>query len=162
MIIDLKNYEKDKKVFKRTASRGVIKREDKFLMIYSKFGDYKFPGGGVKKGETLIEALIREVKEETGYIVEETSVRQYMEILERRKGEYDDILEMKSFYYFCNIKEETGERNLDDYEKEYDYQIVWISLLEAIEKNREMKNRDKCPWVVREQSFMEHLLKGNE
>ncbi|WP_243145530.1 NUDIX domain-containing protein, partial [Clostridium neonatale] len=37
-------------------------------MVNSKNKDYKFPGGGVKKYEEKLEALKREVEEETGYV----------------------------------------------------------------------------------------------
>ena len=51
----------------REAVRAVIVRGNKILMVHSTNRDYKFPGGGIKKGENRIDALKREVKEETGY-----------------------------------------------------------------------------------------------
>ncbi|MFC4184429.1 NUDIX hydrolase [Saccharococcus thermophilus] len=45
-------------------------KEQKVLMVYNKRGTWSLPGGGVEKGETLREAAIREVKEETGYDVD--------------------------------------------------------------------------------------------
>jgi 8-oxo-dGTP diphosphatase len=40
--------------------------QQKVLMVFNKRGTWSFPGGGVEAGETLEEAAIREVKEETG------------------------------------------------------------------------------------------------
>lgn len=69
----------ERKVIKREAVRAVILFEQKLLLIRTIRGDYKFPGGGRKKAEGLKEALAREVREETGYIV--TAVKE--EIFQR-------------------------------------------------------------------------------
>ena len=53
---------------KRIAVRAIIFNHDKLLMVKNKYGDVKFPGGGINPFETTEEALRREVKEETGYI----------------------------------------------------------------------------------------------
>ncbi len=158
ILIDLKNYNNESTVFKRTAARGIIKNADRYLLIFSKYGDYKFPGGGSEKGEALEDTLIREVKEETGYQVIKESIYGYSKVLERRKGEYEDIIEMDSHYFICEVYDEIGTRNLDQYEKEYDYQTIWLTLEEAIEKNRKFKDYDKCPWIIRDTKIMEILL----
>jgi 8-oxo-dGTP diphosphatase len=40
---------------------------NRILMVLNKNGTWSLPGGAVEAGETLKEATIREVKEETGY-----------------------------------------------------------------------------------------------
>ena len=52
---------------RRTAVRGIIYDRDRLLMVQTRLGDYKFPGGGVQENETHEEALKREIAEETGY-----------------------------------------------------------------------------------------------
>ncbi|MGB4660770.1 MAG: NUDIX domain-containing protein [Mobilitalea sp.] len=158
ITLDLKNYNPDNAVFKRTAARGIINDGDKYLLIFSRYGDYKFPGGGVEKGEELENTLIREVAEETGYQVIKNSTEKYCKVFERRKGEYDDILEMESHYFRCKVEEVVGSRNLDEYEEEYDYQIVWMTLPEAIEKNNAVIDLVTCPWVMRDTRVMELLV----
>ncbi len=161
LTIDLKNYEKVDTVFRRTAARGIIANGDQYLLIFSKYGDYKFPGGGMKEGEQLEETLVREVLEETGYHVKKDSIVPYGKVLERRKGEPEDLLEMESYYFFCEVEPETAERNLDDYEAEYDYQVKWTTLQEAISRNQMVTDLYHCPWVVRDKRVME-LLEGEK
>jgi len=46
-------------------------------------GLYTLPGGGVEAGETLGEAVIREVREETGLVVEPVGLAGYREAIAR-------------------------------------------------------------------------------
>jgi 8-oxo-dGTP pyrophosphatase MutT (NUDIX family) len=49
--------------------KAVVERDGKFLMLKGRRGgvvEWSFPGGLVEEGESLGEALVREVREETG------------------------------------------------------------------------------------------------
>lgn len=160
LCFDAKNYPENGSVFHRTAIRGVIFREKKLLLVTNKFGDYKFPGGGAESGESYEETLARELKEETGYAMEPGSPREWLLAKERRKGITADILEMDSYYYFCKIEDRAPvPLELDDYEAEENFRAVWITLPEALAKNREISAENKNPWVLREIGVMECLLK---
>ena len=111
----------------------------------------------MKEGEELSDTLIREVREETGFQVLPDSMRDYFLVHERRKGEPEDLLEMDSWYYFCQVEEGQHERNLDDYEKEYDYQVSWMTLPEIIQKNEKVKDSSRIPWIVRETMVMRKI-----
>jgi len=81
-----------------------------------------------------------------------------MKVTEKRKGELEDLMEMDSYYFFCRVEDMAGSRNLDDYEKEYDYQVAWLPLEEIIEKNQAVADYENIPWVVRETTVMKKLL----
>ena len=60
-------------------------RDGKIAMQCSKEGEYKIPGGGMEKGETYVQALAREVKEETGLFILQEKAVELGEILEVRQ-----------------------------------------------------------------------------
>ncbi len=157
--LDLKNYSSDSKEIHRTAARGIICQNNKYLIIHSKYGDYKFPGGGKKNDESIEENLIREVKEETGFNVIKNSIKPFGHILETRKKDEKNKWIMDSYYFFCEIDNNQGNKNLDDYEKEYEYQLDWLSLEDIIKKNEIVNDFEHVPWVVRENFVMKELLK---
>jgi ADP-ribose pyrophosphatase YjhB (NUDIX family) len=60
-----------------TAAFAIIEEEGRLLLVSEtrRFGDelrlcWDIPGGGTEQGESLEEALVREVREETGLVVE--------------------------------------------------------------------------------------------
>ena len=60
--IDLQDYNNLSEYYIRPSSRAIIIKDQKVALVYSKKYDYyKFPGGGIKKSETNIEALIKKI-----------------------------------------------------------------------------------------------------
>lgn len=59
-----------KEMSHRISAGAIVEREERLLLVHhKKAGHYDFwvsPGGGVKGEESLHEAAIREVREETG------------------------------------------------------------------------------------------------
>lgn len=133
-----------RKINAREAVRAVILLENKLLLVKTVRGDYKFPGGGKKTGEDDREALVREVKEETGFRV--TEVREPVgEIVENYKDSYEpeSVFRMTSVYYLCEIFREGEKQQLDDYEVELGFQPVFIRAGEALRLNEEIFARDR-------------------
>ena len=145
----------------RTAVRAVIQRGRDLLMVYStNVGDYKFPGGGVDAGESRAQALRREVSEECGakliHIGEEIgAVIEYNFSIE---PEFD-AFKMTSHYYHCDVEDGFGAQNLIGYERDLGFQPVWISIGNALEKNKTLFHSERAPeWLRREIFVLEYLL----
>ncbi len=159
-ILDRRNYDRRWDKITRTAIRGIIESDGKIAFIHScKHGDYKFPGGGMEAGESMEETLIREVREETGLKVIPESIRYWGKIKEIKKDkEQSRIFEQISYYYQCDILPEQGERNLNAYEEEYEYELTWKTLEEAIENNTLINHKERTPWVFRDTLVMDKLM----
>jgi len=149
------------KTVHRIAIRAVIQRGQNLLMVLSaNVGDYKFPGGGVQAGETHEKALRREVREECGAELSHTgeeigSVVEY----NHAKGDGFDTFQMTSHYYRCEVVDGFGAQKLDDYERDLGFRPVWVSIEEAIQKNKTLLQSKNAPeWLRREIFVLEYLL----
>lgn len=164
--IDFQDYGKTNKTQIRHASRAIVYNGEKILMIHSlKNGDYKLPGGGQKVFENQTQALIRETKEETGFDVVESSIKEFGYVEEIRQSIFDKngLFKMISSYYFCEIDSSDGKRNLDEYEALYQYVPVFVNINKALKANSKITNLIDFPWIKRENLVLNLLLtKQNE
>ncbi len=161
------------KTFFREAVRGIIFRNTppraaagalskELLMIYSPVnGDYKFPGGGIEPSEPHLEALRREIREESGATLTQVT-GELGQMLEYANAMEDDFetFKMFSYYYFCEINGEIGDLDLDDYEEELGFRPVWVSIEKALEANiKVLAESNPAPrWTRREVFVLEILL----
>jgi len=147
----------------RHAVRAVIFIEGKILMAHlGKTDEYKFPGGGRKDGETVNEALKREVLEEVGYNV--TKIGEKIGVI----TEYDVAKEgeqyyfkMISEYYIAEVENIQLKQNLEDNEKELQFKPCWVDITEAYNKNKYKLKEDvyKTPGISRETIALEKIIK---
>jgi 8-oxo-dGTP pyrophosphatase MutT (NUDIX family) len=160
-VFDSKNYKNDWSKFKRDSVRAIIFSNNEIVMIKSKkFGEYKFPGGGIEKNESHFEALVREVKEETGLHIIIDSIKKYGKTLIIRKGtSQNEIFEQESFYYSCGVQNNLiSQPQYDEgYETENKYSLVYVSLEKAIESNKKLLNISEIPWVERDLTVLIEL-----
>ena len=74
----------------RNSAKAIVLHEGKILVnrCVSRFGEYyALPGGGQREGETLLEAVRRELLEETGYRVAPQRLSGiYERVCENREG----------------------------------------------------------------------------
>lgn len=110
----------------RPAIYGVIIK-DGAILLSKQWDGYDFPGGGVKVGEDIKDALIREIKEETGMDAKIgkiiTCENSFYKTI---KGAY---LHSILIYYLCEITGgELSIKNIDEDEKDYISMPEWIQI----------------------------------
>ena len=166
LLLDGKNYADDMPEIVRTAVRGIIFLDGKLLLIEDNKNEVKLPGGGKEEGESDLDALIREVREETGYAVVPDSARPFGYIEEKRKsfGE-DKIWHQFSRLYFCEVAGEPSDTDYSESERKHGMRVKTCTLDEAIEENRAMLNAiGELAWNQREYKTLllikEHLEKN--
>ncbi|MFZ5438160.1 MAG: NUDIX domain-containing protein [Patescibacteria group bacterium] len=111
----------------RPAVYGVIIQDHKVLLS-KQWDGYDFPGGGIELGENTIEALKREVKEETGLEVEVKEVifadNSFFKLPFKEKFVHSIHL-----YYECEVTGgEISIDYLDENERQYVQKAEWVDL----------------------------------
>ena len=164
--VDLQDYNPEWPHSTRPSARAIIFKDGKLALIHNgKFDYYMFPGGGIEEGESHKEALIREVKEESGLVVIPESIKEYGSALRLSKSSHfeNTVFEQENYYYLCDAKEEIDATEFDVHEIEEQYSLVFVSLEEAIRKNRQDDHGEENGgvWIERETRVMELLLEEN-
>ncbi len=108
----------------RAGSRAVIVRDGRILLSHETVtGWWLVPGGGLEEGETPETCCIREVEEETGFIVK--PLQQFLTL-----NEYYEEYRYTSHYFICEITG-TGQMRLTDAEKRRGLEPRWLPLEDA-------------------------------
>jgi bis(5'-nucleosidyl)-tetraphosphatase len=136
--------------YRRDKSAGVIvyHRDEngcRFLLLLSRLTKrplWEFPKGGVDEGESLAEAALRELQEETGISADDIRIVDGFEHREEYRftsGRGDNrTLVRKEVTYFL-AESRTVEVRLSAHEAS---QFAWLSLSEAIRKLKYKARRD--------------------
>ncbi len=159
-VVDKKDYGEEWSHSVRCAVRAVIFRGGLLAMVYSQRDRYyKFAGGGMEDGESHIETLIREVKEEVGLNVLPETIRELGMVTELKKSDYfaDTVFEQQNFYYFCGTDDSVAAQNLDDYEAEEGFCLRYVTIEEAMRVNALCDNEENLRIAHREYRVMELL-----
>jgi ADP-ribose pyrophosphatase YjhB (NUDIX family) len=156
--------DRPKGIAERAAVRAVIRRGQDLLLVHSAAGgDFKFPGGGIEAGESVAEALAREVREECGREVAGFG-RTLLVVDERRTGQDPGwILQMTSTYLECRVGGRRHPTRLDAYEEQLGFRARWMSIPDALAANEAVLAAGReWPWVQRETRVLRLLLSGRQ
>lgn len=140
--------------YERHAVRALICRDGLMLMQQGTRGDYKLPGGGMERGENQLEALRREVLEETGLTILPGSEQPFGQVTERRRDyrESDRNFIQQSFCYVCCAADSTAAPAMTAQELSWGLHPVWVTLDQAIATNRRLDHED---WALRDTRILE-------
>lgn len=157
---DSHDYRTDWSVHTRHAVRAVIQRGGRLLMIHSmSMGCYCFPGGGMEPGESQIDTLLREAREEVGATLRRETARPLGMIEEVRRSRYaEQIWHQFSYYYYAVAEEELCAQQLEAYERALDYRPVWVLPEEACRINERLLPTCHTSFLLRENTVIRHLM----
>ena len=147
----------------RRAKVIIINSKDEILFAHSK-NNYFFVGGRVEVNESFEEALVREVKEETGIDIPQKE-RDILCTITYMNKDYPKIgINTKSIanYYLieCDIKPDLTKANLTEEEKSWDFKLEYIhkdNVLETL--NNKLQSCTKKNVVRDTISVIEEYLK---
>lgn len=157
---DEKNYAGTTKILEKTNIRGIVLLDGKLAMQRGNDGVYKIPGGGAENGESNIETLRRELREEVGLVLIEDSLIELGEIIEMRRDIFDSDTKYiaRSYFYACKVTDERLPITPTASEIKKGYQPVWETPEAIYETNTRL---GKDPWIERDTAFIKMLIDGN-
>ena len=133
----------------RHIARAVLINDKNEICLLKLFGDDDFghrdyvetPGGGIKANEHVIDAIIREVKEETGC---DCKFIDNIGIVD----DYYNLIHRHNINYYCLVKVTNyGPSNLEEQEKAIIKDLIWVDFKTAISLYENM-NKEKLEILV--------------
>ena len=161
--VDKKDYAACTHTYVRDSARSIIIRNGKAAMVHSlKYDYYKFPGGGIEKGEKPLDAMIRETREETGLIVIPESIREYGYVHRIQKSFHDETecFIQDNYYYLCEAYEHRVALELDTYESEESFTPEFVDPGTALAANRNAMLAYKHPVMLERDIRLLEMLKA--
>lgn len=115
----------------RLTARAIVFAPDNrcAVMYAARFGIHTLPGGGVEEGESIEEALFREITEETGCTIASYEPLGYVEE-NRFHADYTQI----SYYFIVHAADETLHPHLTALEAENGTSAMWCTPDEALNR----------------------------
>ncbi len=136
----------------RVGCRGIVTDNGKILVSFEEKTDYwLLPGGGLENGETEEGCCMREILEETGYIIK--PVKQFLTI-----NEYYEDYKYVSHYFICEIVG-MGRQKLTASETERGLIPKWLAIQDFVKTVADYQayaqiNEDKKGSYLREYTVL--------
>lgn len=117
-------------VITRIRASGLILKNNQVLVIRRvKEGNeyWVFPGGGVEKGESNLEAAIREIREETSLEIDNIIDQQTYRDTENKNAQH--------FFIVCEVQEGMaipGSELIKNDEDDGTFELKWINISDAL------------------------------
>ena len=104
----------------------IIKKDDDKIGIVAAKKDYFYLGGGIEKGETKLEALKREMLEESGYTIK--NIKEFEEVGSYIFDEDKGYFEVIASVYIAEFDKKVTEPI------EKDHTVLWVKPEEYVSK----------------------------
>ena len=104
----------------------IVRKEDNKVGIVTDGFDYFFLGGGIENGETKIEALNRELIEESGYLIK--NVKKLNEVGQYLYADGKGFLDVQAYVYIAEFDKKIKEPI------EKDHMVLWVNPEEYVNK----------------------------
>lgn len=138
----------------REACRAFIVNNGKILISYEGMNNQlMLPGGEIEKNETLEQCVVREIEEETGYIIK---VKNKIVSINEYYGDYLWV----NHYFVCEIID-SGKIKLSKIEQEQKMEAKWFNLDECLNIFKKYNKHKKID-VMRYGMYKREYLALNE
>lgn len=132
--------------FRPNVAALMVRPEEKLLLICERStvsGAWQFPQGGVDAGESLEQALFREVREEIGLLPDHYEVMEkrdgyrylYPETARSKKLKKHGFLGQAQTYFLCHVNSQAPEVNVNQKPREFssyrwinpeEFELAWL------------------------------------